>query len=59
MTAGERERDREAQVLAEPIVTRRFLGCLHRRYFWRGQEYRTEAGARRAREMAARGARAA
>lgn len=59
MTAEERAEAAEAEVLAEPIETRRFLGLLHRRWWWRGVEYRSEAGARRARERAAREARAA
>ncbi|KAB7785376.1 hypothetical protein [Methylorubrum populi] len=54
MTPGERERDREAQVLAEPITSRRCLWW--RRWWWRGQEHRTRAGAERARERAARDA---
>ncbi|MGN7127031.1 hypothetical protein [Methylorubrum thiocyanatum] len=59
MTREERAEAAEAEVLAEPIVTRRLLGLLHRRWWWRGQEYRTRAGAERAREKAARDARAA
>ncbi|MGE7157247.1 hypothetical protein ACQKJ1_26390 [Methylorubrum rhodesianum] len=59
MTAEERAEVAEAEVLAEPIETRRLLGILHRRWWWRGVEYRSEAGARRARERAAREARAA
>lgn len=46
-----------AEVLAEPVVETRFLWW--RRYHWRGQEHRTRAGAERARERAAREARAA
>ncbi|PZP68566.1 MAG: hypothetical protein DI590_16700 [Methylorubrum populi] len=59
MTPGERAEAAAAEVLAEPIETRRLLGVLHRRWWWRGQEYRTRAGAERAREKAARDARAA
>lgn len=59
MTPGERAVAVEAEVLAEPIVTRRLLGLLHRRWWWRGVEYRTRAGAERARERAARDARTA
>ncbi len=57
MTAAERERDREAQVLAEPVRESRLLWW--RRWHWRGQEYRSRAGAERARAAAARAARAA
>ncbi|MFJ7441201.1 hypothetical protein ACIQW5_26525 [Methylorubrum thiocyanatum] len=57
MTPAERAAAAEAEVLAEPIVSRRFLWW--RRWWWRGEEHRTEAGARRAREKAARDARAA
>lgn len=59
MTPEERAEAAEADVLAEPIETRRLLGILHRRWWWRGVEYRTRAGAERARERAAREARAA
>ncbi|WP_342163134.1 hypothetical protein [Methylobacterium sp. SD21] len=59
MTQAERAAEAEAKVLAEPITGRRFLGFLHRRYWWRGEEHRTLAGALRARERAAREARAA
>ncbi|MGA4555218.1 hypothetical protein [Methylorubrum aminovorans] len=59
MTPVERAAAAEADVLAEPIETRRLLGFLHRRWWWRGQEHRTRAGAERARERAAREARAA
>lgn len=59
MTPEERAAAAEAEVPAEPITTRRFLGILHRRWWWRGVEYRTRAGAERAREKAARDARTA
>ncbi|WP_244507455.1 hypothetical protein [Methylobacterium phyllostachyos] len=59
MTPSERAEAAEAEVLAEPITARRFLGILHQRFFWRGEEHRTLAGAKRARERAAREARAA
>jgi len=59
MTPSERAAAAEAEVLAEPITVRRFLGILHQRFFWRGEEHRTLAGAQRAREKAARDARAA
>ncbi len=59
MTPGERAEAAAAEVLAEPVRETRFLGFLHRRWHWRGQEYRTHAGAERARERAARDARAA
>jgi hypothetical protein len=59
MTPEERAEAAAAEVLAEPIETRRLLGFLHRRWWWRGVEYRSEAGACRARERAAQDARAA
>lgn len=59
MTQAERAVAAEAEVLAEPIQETRFLGFLHRRWHWRGEEHRTLPGARRARERAARDARAA
>lgn len=59
MTPSERAAAAEAEVLAEPITGNRFLGILHRRFWWRGQEHRTLAAALRARERAAREARAA
>lgn len=59
MTPGERAEAAAAEVLAEPVRESRLLGILHRRWHWRGQEYRTRAGAERAREKAARDARAA
>ncbi|ACB80026.1 hypothetical protein C0214_10935 [Methylobacterium sp. DM1] len=57
MTPGERAEAAEAEVLAEPVRGSRCLWW--RRWHWRGQEYRTRAGAERARERAARDARAA
>jgi len=59
MTADERADEAEAAVLAEPIKKTRFLRLFHRRWWWRGDEYRSEAGAIRAREDAARDARTA
>lgn len=59
MTPAERAAKAEAEVLAEPIHESRFLGILHKRWHWRGEEHRSLAGARRARERAAREARAA
>lgn len=59
MTPSERAAAAEAKVLAEPITARRFLGILHQRFFWRGEEHRSLAGAQRTREKAAREARAA
>lgn len=59
MTPSERVAAAEAEVLAEPITGKRFLGLFHQRFFWRGEEHRTLAGAMRARERAAREARAA
>lgn len=59
MTLAERAAEAEAEVLAEPVTMRRFLGLLHRRFWFRGQEHRTLMGALRARERAARDARAA
>lgn len=59
MTPAERAVAAEAEVLAEPITVRRFLGILHRRFWFRGEEHRTLAGALRARAKAARDARAA
>ncbi|MGW9820504.1 hypothetical protein ACUXK4_003075 [Methylorubrum extorquens] len=57
MTREERAAAAEASVLAEPVtVTRRLWWT---RVHWRGAEYRTEAGAIRARAAAARAAREA
>lgn len=59
LTTDERAAEAEAEVLAEPVQATRFLRVLHRRWWWRGDEYRSEAGAVRAREDAARAARTA
>jgi len=59
MTPSERAAAAEAEVLAEPVVESRFLGLFHRRWHFRGEEHRSRAGAMRARERAAREARAA
>ncbi|WHQ68643.1 hypothetical protein [Methylorubrum extorquens] len=55
MTREERAAAAEASVLAEPITVTRCLWWT--RVHWRGAEYRTEAGATRARAAAARAAR--
>ncbi|UYW28232.1 hypothetical protein OKC48_06845 [Methylorubrum extorquens] len=54
MTPQERAAAAEAAVLAEPVTVRRCLWW--QRVHWRGAEYRTEAGAIRARAAAARAA---
>ncbi|MHC2086496.1 hypothetical protein [Methylobacterium sp. CM6244] len=59
LTAAERADEAEAEVLAEPIRVTRFLRVLHRRWRFRSDEYRSEAGAVRAREEVARAARGA
>lgn len=59
LTQEERADEAEEAVLAEPVRVTRFLRMFHRRWWWRGDEYRTEAGAVRAREEAARDARTA
>ncbi|KQO45259.1 hypothetical protein ASF08_23490 [Methylobacterium sp. Leaf85] len=59
LTMEERAAEAEEAVLAEPIRRTRLLALFHRRWWWRGDEYRSEAGAVRAREDAARASRAA
>ncbi|MCJ2127527.1 hypothetical protein [Methylobacterium sp. E-045] len=43
----------EAEVLAEPVRATWFLRLFHRRWWFRGDEYRSEAGAVCARQEAA------